>query len=42
MQTYDDLVELATICVKQAREAKSEFVSAELIHLAKDTRFERH
>jgi hypothetical protein len=35
MQTYGDLVELARICLKQAREAKNAFVSAELRHMAK-------
>jgi len=35
MQTYNDLVELARICLKQAREAKSAFVSDELTHVAK-------
>jgi hypothetical protein len=35
MQTYGDLVELAWICLKQAREAKNAFVSAELRHMAK-------
>jgi hypothetical protein len=35
MQTYNDLVELARICLKQSREAKSAFVSAELAHVAK-------
>ena len=35
MQTYSDLVELARICVKQSREAKSAFVSDELTHVAK-------
>jgi hypothetical protein len=35
MQIYDDLVELARICLKQAREAKTPSVSAELRHLAK-------
>jgi hypothetical protein len=35
MQTYEGLVELARICVKQSREAKSAFVSAELAHVAK-------
>jgi hypothetical protein len=35
MQTYADLVELARICLKQAREAKTPSVSAELRHLAK-------
>jgi len=36
MQIYDDLVELARICLKQAREAKNPFVSAELKHLPKE------
>jgi hypothetical protein len=35
MQSYDELVELARICLKQAREAKNPSVSAELRHLAK-------
>jgi hypothetical protein len=35
MQIYDDLVELARICLKQARVAKNPSVSAELRHLAK-------
>jgi hypothetical protein len=35
MQTYDNLVELARICLKQAREAKNPSVSAELMYLAK-------
>jgi hypothetical protein len=35
MQIYDELVEPARICLKQAREAKSPSVSAELRHLAK-------
>jgi hypothetical protein len=35
MQTYADLVELARICLKQAREANNPIVSAELKHLAK-------
>jgi hypothetical protein len=35
MQTYDTLVELARICLKQAREAKDPLVSTELTHLAK-------
>jgi hypothetical protein len=35
MQSYDELVELARICLKQAREAKNLSVSAELMHLAK-------
>jgi hypothetical protein len=34
MQVYEDLVELARICLRQARE-KSGFVSAELRHVAK-------
>jgi hypothetical protein len=35
MQTYDDLVELARACLKQARESKSPLVVAELTLLAK-------
>lgn len=35
MQSYDVLVELARLCLKQAREAKNPIVSAELTHLAK-------
>jgi hypothetical protein len=35
MQIYDDLVELARICLKQAGEVKTPSVSAELRHLAK-------
>jgi len=35
MQTYDDLVELARACLKQARESKNPVVVAELTHLAK-------
>jgi hypothetical protein len=35
MQTYDDLVELARICLEQSRESKNPFVSAELKHVAK-------
>jgi hypothetical protein len=35
MQTYGDLVELARICLKQAREAKNALVSAELRLMAK-------
>jgi hypothetical protein len=38
MQSYDDLVELARICVKQAREAKSPSVRAELMNLARGYR----
>jgi hypothetical protein len=34
MLGYDDLVELARICLRQAREAKNSSVSAELRHLA--------
>jgi hypothetical protein len=34
MRSYDDLVELARICLRQAREAKTPSVSAELRHLA--------
>jgi hypothetical protein len=35
MQTYDDLVELARVCLKLAREAKNPIVSDELKHLAR-------
>jgi hypothetical protein len=35
MDTYGDLVELARICLKQAREAENASVSAELRHMAK-------
>jgi hypothetical protein len=35
MHTYGDLVELARICFKQAREAENASVSAELRHIAK-------
>jgi hypothetical protein len=35
MPTYEDLVELARICLNQARQAKSPFASAELTYLAK-------
>jgi hypothetical protein len=35
MQTYEDLVELAPICLKQAHDAKNSSVSAEFMHLAK-------
>jgi len=35
MQTYDDLVEMARICFKQAREAKNPSVISELRHVAK-------
>ncbi len=34
MQTYDDLVELARICLEQSREANNPF-GAELRHVAK-------
>ena len=34
MQTYDNLVEIARICLKQARESKNPSVSAELRLLA--------
>jgi hypothetical protein len=34
---YDDLVELARICLEQSREAKNPFVSEELRHVARDT-----
>jgi hypothetical protein len=36
MQTHEDLVELAKICVGQARETKSRKVAAELRRMAKD------
>jgi hypothetical protein len=36
IQTYEDLVELAKICVGQARETKSRKVAAELRRMAKD------
>jgi hypothetical protein len=35
MQTYDDLVEIARVCLKQARAAKNPSVSAEFMRLAK-------
>jgi len=35
VQTYDNLVELARLCLKQARKAKNPSVSAEFMHLAK-------
>jgi hypothetical protein len=35
MLNYDELVELARICLKQAREAKNPSVSSELRHVAK-------
>jgi hypothetical protein len=35
MQTYDNLVELARLCLEQARKAKNPLVSAEFMHLAK-------
>ena len=36
MQTYEDLVELASICLRQARSAKSRAVAAELRRMAKE------
>ena len=36
MQTFEDLVELAKICVGQARKTKSRKVAAELRRMAKD------
>jgi hypothetical protein len=36
MPTYDDLIELAEICLKQARAAKSRAVAAELRRMAKE------
>jgi hypothetical protein len=36
MQTYEDLVELAKICMRQARDTKSRQVAAELRRMAKD------
>jgi hypothetical protein len=36
MQTYEDLVELASICLRQARTAKSRAVAAELRRMAKE------
>jgi hypothetical protein len=35
MQTYDNLVELARLCLEQSRKAKNPSVSAEFMHLAK-------
>jgi hypothetical protein len=35
MQTYDDLVEIARVCLKQARAAENPSVSAEFMRLAK-------
>jgi hypothetical protein len=35
MQTYDDLVEIARVCLKQARVAKNPSVGEEFTHLAK-------
>jgi hypothetical protein len=35
MLSYDVLVELARVCLRQARQAKNTTVSAELRHLAK-------
>jgi hypothetical protein len=39
MPTYDDLIELAEICLKQARAAKSRAVATELRRMAKDKLF---
>ena len=36
MPTYDDLIELAEICLRQARAAKSRAVAAELRRMAKE------
>jgi len=36
MPTYDDLVELAEICLRQAHAAKSRAVAAELRRMAKE------
>lgn len=36
MRTYEDLAELARICMRQARETKSRAVAAELRRMAKD------
>jgi hypothetical protein len=36
MQTYEDLVELAKVCLRQARRTKSRNVAAELRRMAKD------
>ena len=35
MQSYEDLVEIARICLKQARAAENASVSAEFVRLAK-------
>jgi hypothetical protein len=35
MQTYEDLLEIARICLKQARAAENPSVSAEFMRLAK-------
>ncbi len=36
MQTYDDLVRLARICIRQAKEAKHEGVASQLRQLARE------
>ena len=36
MPTYEDLVELADVCLRQARLAKSRAVAAELRRMAKE------
>ena len=36
MPTYDDLIELAEICLRQTHAAKSRTVSAELRRMAKE------
>jgi hypothetical protein len=35
VQSYDNLVEMARLCLEQARRAKNPSVSAEFMHLAK-------
>jgi hypothetical protein len=35
MQAYDNLVELARLCLEQSRKANNQSVSAELMYLAK-------
>jgi hypothetical protein len=35
MLTYENLVELARLCLKQARKSKNPLVSAEFTHLAR-------
>jgi hypothetical protein len=36
MPTYDDLIELAAICLRQARAAKSRAIAAELRRMVKE------